>query len=505
VTKPTSPLDVYIRVSRVGGRENLISPEEQEHLARAHAKQLGLRVGKVLPPDLDESGGKWDRPGLQEAIRRVRDGRSGGIVAADVDRFSRDSEHGLRLLRELEEAGARFYAPNAPDDMTTPEGEFQIGLWFLLAQLERKRKRAGFERAKEQAIARGIPVTNRPAVGYRQREDRRLEPDPEAAPIIRELFERRACGDGPSALADFLQGRGIKTSQGSAFWSKPAIAHVISSRVYLGELAYGGDRRFVNASAHEPIVDLATWQAAQQPNGSRLRQPRRGDYLLTGLLRCQACGYVMQGTRTSRGKRMYRCMRRHAGGTCPHPTWIFADVIEPVAERAFWTITDDVQGTVQDASDDLSGLETALDRAERRLTQAMAPEVQDAAGEAWTEMIRARRSERDKAAKDLGAARAAQRGVEGLPSVKTLRALWDGMSASDKRELIATKVDLFTLDRSNDDGAVALVVFPAGTRPAGLSRRGFRREPRLHPLDIPAGARVVALKECGERASKSTV
>ena len=42
----------------------------------------------------------------------------------------------------------------------------------------------------------GIPVATRPPVGYRQREDRRLAPDPDVAPVIREVFERRAAGWG---------------------------------------------------------------------------------------------------------------------------------------------------------------------------------------------------------------------------------------------------------------------------------------------------------------------
>jgi hypothetical protein len=46
---PTLPLDVYVRVSRVGGRgERLISPDEQEQRARALAAERGLKVGTVL-------------------------------------------------------------------------------------------------------------------------------------------------------------------------------------------------------------------------------------------------------------------------------------------------------------------------------------------------------------------------------------------------------------------------------------------------------------------------
>jgi DNA invertase Pin-like site-specific DNA recombinase len=113
-------VDLYVRVSRIGGRDHLISPEEQELRARAVATERGLEVGEVLS-DLDESGGKWERPGLQRALERVRRGESSGIIVAWLDRLSRDSEHAHRLVREIHEAGGRIYAPDAPVDWTSPE------------------------------------------------------------------------------------------------------------------------------------------------------------------------------------------------------------------------------------------------------------------------------------------------------------------------------------------------------------------------------------------------
>jgi DNA invertase Pin-like site-specific DNA recombinase len=478
-----------------------MSPEDQEQRAREHAREKGLKIGIVLPPDLDESGGKWERPGLQKALVRVREGKSGGIIVADLDRLTRDAEHGQRLLREIDESGGAVYAPNAPDDMKSPEGELQVGIWFLFAQYERKKKRAGFERAKKAAIEAGIPVATRPPVGYRQRADRRLEPDPDIAPIIRELFERRAAGEGPSALADFLERHGVHTSQGSAGWSKQAVASVIASRVYLGELSYGKDRRYVNPKAHDPIVDLATWTAAQHPNGHTPQAPRgEGEYLLSGIVRCASCGYAMQATHSSHRHRIYRCIRRHSGGTCPSPARVRAEVVEAVAERAFWDVTDDLRATAQAEAPDLSGLEEDLARAEGRLAQAKSPEVQDAAGDGWAEMIRTRRLERDAAAEALGRARAERR-TEAPADVETLRAVWDSLDPADKRELMATKLDLIALRRDPP----ALIVFPAGTAPDGLSRRGFRRNPGLHPIDVPTSARVLPLEHTRERVREIAV
>src|SRR5215211_4385573 len=97
MVKPTLPVDIYVRVSRLGSREHLTSPGDQEREARAFALAQGLTVGEVLT-DLDHSGGTLDRPGLTEALARVEERRSGGIVVAYLSRASRDTRQGLDLL-----------------------------------------------------------------------------------------------------------------------------------------------------------------------------------------------------------------------------------------------------------------------------------------------------------------------------------------------------------------------------------------------------------------------
>lgn len=484
----------------MGGRENLISPDEQEKRARQLAKEKRLQVGKVLV-DLDESGGKWERPGLQEALERVRTGKSGGLIVAWLDRLSRDSEHAHRLVRELAEAGATIYAPDAPADWTSPEGELQAGIVFTFAQYVRSRARAGFERSKEQAIARGIPVNSRAAVGYVKGDDRRLHIDPKTAPIIRELFQRRAAGAGPAALADFLESKAVKTSQGASTWSKQAVASLIKSRVYLGELSYGRDRRFVNTESHEPIVDVATWTAAQHPNGRGLQTSRTGAYSLSGLLRCQACGYSMQGTRSSaaRGsKRRYRCVGRHAGGRCPNPVSVFADVVEQAAEVAFWELTKELvpEGELVARGAEVKQLEAATKVAQQRLDQALSPEVQDAAGDKWPAMVKERRADVDRAQAALGRARAEIDHVIPFPRAHELSKRWPTLTQAEKREYFAARFSAFALRRFED--GVAFLAYTIDSPPANLSRRGFVRHPVLNPLDAPADPWMIPL-ELGDK------
>src|SRR5581483_1541383 len=151
-----------------------------------------------------------------------------------IDRFSRDAAQAYDLLRAFEEAGGRVYAPEAPEDVSTPEGELQLGMFLLVAQYQRKRARAGFERAKERSIRAGVPVAD-PPIGYRRGEDRRLEVDPETAPVVRELFERRARGAGWGELSQFL------AEATGRPWTRQAVPHILSNRLYAtGRLEYAG-------------------------------------------------------------------------------------------------------------------------------------------------------------------------------------------------------------------------------------------------------------------------
>jgi site-specific DNA recombinase len=491
---PAKPVDIYVRISRIGTRENVISDREQERSARALATHKHLTVGEVIP-DIDESGGRWERPGLQRALDRVRRGESGGLIVAWLDRLSRDSEHAHRLVREIHDAGGKIYAPDAPADWTTPEGELQAGIMFAFAQYVRQRARAGLERAKEQAIANGIPVATRPPVGYRQRGDRRLEPDPEIAPTIQTVFERRAAGAGPTELARLLEEQGVRTSQGSATWTKQAVMVMLSNRAYLGELAYGKDRRYVNTAAHEPIVDEAVWLAAQHPNGRVPQRSRSGEYLLTGILRCVGCGYSLNATRTSHGHRIYRCARRHSGGVCPEPARHRADPVEALVEAELWDLVENPTLAEVENDQQRELLVARVTVTERRYAQAMTPEFQDAAGDEWPAIVKQRRADRDAAVRALAehdAARGRRR------DLRSLREHWDDMTVAERREAISPAIPVVGLRRAPR----ALIFYTPDILPADLSRRGFRRNPGMRPLDVPPGARVLALEDSLDAAIK---
>src|SRR6266571_6551041 len=90
--KPTKPVDIYVRVSQVRGREgeSFQSPKQQEERCRAQLKADGLKAGEVFI-DLDQSGAKASRPAFDKAMARIESGRSSGIIVYDLSRFGRST------------------------------------------------------------------------------------------------------------------------------------------------------------------------------------------------------------------------------------------------------------------------------------------------------------------------------------------------------------------------------------------------------------------------------
>jgi Recombinase zinc beta ribbon domain/Recombinase len=282
----------------------------------------------------------------------------------------------------------------------------------------------------------------------------------------------------------------VKTSQGSKTWSKQAVYGLLSNRVYLGELSYGDPPRFVNENAHEPIVDLATWEAAQHPNGRKLTALRsESGYLLSGIARCSGCRCCLQGTRTSRGKRIYRCTRTRAAGICPTPARVDADKLEQAAVEAFWALTEDLEAEgAADTHGALVAFEDALERAEGRLRQLERPEAADTLGDRFLTVYGEWREKRDQAAQELGHARARTGGAK-LPDTHTLRDAWEKMTTQERRELLGLRFHFLAV-RSDR----RVVVFEPGDFPGELPRRGFKQAPELCPFpNPPRGARVLRL------------
>lgn len=499
----------YGRISRVGDRaERLRSDKDQNAEIRAAGRARGLTVSRV-EFDYDESGARADRPRLMAAIEAIEAGEAEGIIVARLDRFTRDSRHVWELAERIHTAGGRIisYAENA--DFTTPDGELQVGLITTFARYQRRILAEAFKKAKRGAVENGVPVTTRLGPGlrlvYDERGERRIgvEHDLPAADVIADVFAMRVAGAGPAAIGDYLTARGVKTSMGSAAWSKQAVYGLLRNRAYLGELHNG---EFVNRNAWAPIVDEATFLAAQRPLravATRTRIRESVD-LLPGLARCASCRYSMSASaRSGRNYRWYRCMGHHAGGKCPGPARLRADLLEPIVLSAFWQLVraHHARPTVADDAAVIDELRRVADRARRRFEMYRddpdLDETVDAMGGMveWREGLRVHRERADVTATDLAHA-LAQREGPSVPVERDLRADWGDMPRDVKRTHLFALIDCVAVLPASCGLAPErrVVVFAAGHGPRDLPRRGFRERAFLAPFELPAGAGVLGLQ-----------
>ena len=196
----------YIRVSRVGGRsgEDFIAPRVQRERIESWAKTYGHTV-EFMPDELDQSGGKLQRPVFTAALERCERGEADGIIVAKLDRFARSVPDAATAIRRLEEAGAVLVSVADQLDTSTPMGRFARTMMLAVAELELDRIRESWATAQQYAVKRGVHIASRPPTGYKRGKDGRLELVPRSAEAVAEVFQRRAAGASLSELAQLLE------------------------------------------------------------------------------------------------------------------------------------------------------------------------------------------------------------------------------------------------------------------------------------------------------------
>lgn len=149
--------------------------------------------------------------------------------------------------------------------------------------------------------------------------DKVLVRNEDEAPVVEKVFDLFVNERlGAASIRKKLNESGYRTRSGRN-WSTKTIRDMLGSYAYIGLVTHYDE---IHPGQHEPLIDRALWDEAQQLSEQRgdssARKRVQSVYLFSGLLSCGKCGGALSG-QTAHGRsgryRYYVCLNRVARGT----------------------------------------------------------------------------------------------------------------------------------------------------------------------------------------------
>lgn len=307
------------------------SPEAQERAARTRCDERGgLWCGWYLDDDI--SGTREDRPAFQQLLKDAAADPDSIVVVHKFDRIARDTETLLRVVyKVLWTKRVRVESVAEAIDPYTPLGKMMLTLSGGVSTYHvdnlRTEVQKGFREKAERGGWIGLPPMGYQSDweidgrGERIPKTHRIVPSDDA-PLVREIFALYTTGNHSFlTIAQHLNSRGLtfphpRTHERLPF-NADVIRGVLKRRGYIGKVSCSGVEY---EGAHEPLIDMATWDAVQAllkrrgrgqtgPSPAQSRTVR----LLTEITFCGACGAPMhaQVCGSATGRRAYFHCRAH--------------------------------------------------------------------------------------------------------------------------------------------------------------------------------------------------
>ena len=334
------------------------SIQNQKTMLEAYAAQHGF-CNVVHFTDDGFSGKDFNRPGWQAMIAEIEAGNVATVIVKDMFRVGRNYlETGFYTEVFFREKGVRFISiANGIDSQNSESVEFAPFL-NIMSEWHLKNTSRSIKAAKKTQGMAGKRLTTFPIYGYKyDPEDKeKWIIDPEAAAVVRRLYQFIIAGHGTHSIARILVGEKILSptyhrqfhgiakyakdhSQNPYAWSAAAVADIIARPEYMGHTvnfrftkeSYKDRKSKRNAkddwmifeNTHPAIIDPQTWETAQKCRQTIRRPDRTTGQAnpFTGLVFCADCGkklynhrrpageYVSKDgkTRIRKGCSIYRC------------------------------------------------------------------------------------------------------------------------------------------------------------------------------------------------------
>ncbi len=311
---------IYLRLSledldsRQKGNDESYSITNQRSVVtnfiKNHSDLQGMKTIEFV--DDGYTGTNFERPGFKQMMELVKSGDIACIVVKDLSRFARnyiDSGEYLEHIFPL--LGVRFIAINDNYDSNKyigTTGGMDVAFRNYMYELYSADISKKVKASQHMLMRKGKYVSHCP-YGYTKPKGQKHQmiPDPQTAPVVRNIFLWAIEGKKSTEIARILNERGIPTPmqqkkltrshmENDAMWSHQAVLRIIKDYKYTGAMVsfkcgnetirakaqkrYAPEDYVVNEDMHEAIVSHDEYYAANDSlrkvkNHTRVKSDRR--------------------------------------------------------------------------------------------------------------------------------------------------------------------------------------------------------------------------------------
>ena len=345
------------------------SIQNQKKLLQKVAREKGY-TDTLFFVDDGITGTTMKRPGFQKMLTAIEDGYISAVFVKDLSRLGRNYIEVGKLTEEFfPQYDVRLVAVSDGVDSDEGDNEFTpfrniMNEWYA-KDISKKRKIVN--KMKGNA---GIPLSQ-PPYGYIKNPDdpRFWVIDPEAADVVRRIYDMTLEGYGLAEIANALGKSGIvnptyywrskginrsgsKSTLEPTKWGHTTVKKILTLQEYCGDVinfksyskSYKMKRRIENPAenraiflnVHEPIIDRATWEKVQTlQKGTRRKKPTvtQEPSVFSGRLKCPECGGNLNFhfNQKNHDIKFFSCQNHNSGlRKCSATHYIRLDFLEQV-------------------------------------------------------------------------------------------------------------------------------------------------------------------------------
>ncbi|MBU3129074.1 recombinase family protein [Clostridium tagluense] len=289
--------------------------------------------------DAGQSGSTIEgRPSFVKMLSDIKNKQMNinAVIVWDFSRFSRDYTDTLYTNKQLQRMDIALIS--VKENINTENESDLMNFYFRGMSAEADRKKI-VDRTNINMRARALTGRWNGGVVYGYNPvNKELVVNHNEAEIVKRIFKlytkgSNGIGWGYKKIADNLNKEGIKTRNGN-YWSINSIKTIIINPLYSGSIRWGlmkdwkkkrrkgkTDNFVLVKGIHTAIISVETWENTVTISKSKSHTPIKvfdGNYILTGLLKCPACGTSMISHRIKKRDgsfyRYYQCSSFHNSG-----------------------------------------------------------------------------------------------------------------------------------------------------------------------------------------------